>query len=153
LQQRDIGRFRRIIVARGRKPAGQGQLIGRFYTLTSSNAFGLAGWLDAVAGLVTVTEITSPFAAVTVVVTVPSGAVVTVVVSAEADDDGEDEAPPAELNRLRAVAAPLPTAPMVMMGLLKFAASLGIDWLTSDLRLDMRLRGKRNYPPSIRGVS
>jgi hypothetical protein len=91
---------------------------------------GLAGWLDAVAGLVTVTEMTSPFAAVTVVVTVPSGAVVTVVVSLadeladeledELDDEladaEEDEALVAGFKMLSALAALLLMAPIVIAG-------------------------------------
>jgi hypothetical protein len=62
---------------------------------------------------------TSPVAEVTVVVTVPSGAVATEVVSVDFEAEDEAEALPAELRRLSADAALLLTALMVIDGLPK----------------------------------
>jgi len=59
--------------------------------LISSSEFAFTACFGVLADLVTVTDITVPFAAVTVVVTVPSGAVVTAVLSAEEDEADEFE--------------------------------------------------------------
>jgi hypothetical protein len=112
---------------------GQGQGVGlQGYAWTFSSPFGLAAWFCGVAGFVTLTEITSPLAEVTVVVTVPSGAVVTAVVLAGLVVEEADEALPAELKRLSADAALLLTALMVIDGLPKSVGSKNTVWLTSD---------------------
>ncbi len=112
---------------------GQGQGVSlQGYAWTFSSAFGLAAWFCGVAGFVTLTEITSPLAEVTVVVTVPSGAVVTAVVLADFVVEEADEALPAELKRLSADAALLLTALMVIDGLPKSVGSKNTVWLTSD---------------------
>jgi hypothetical protein len=128
-QQREIGGFCLSVPAPCRQPAGQGQ--GAGYAWTSSSAFGLAAWLGGVAGLVTVTEITSPLGDVTVVVTAPSGAVETLVLSAALAAEEAEAALPAELRRLNADAALLATGLRVINGLLKSVGSKNTDWLTS----------------------